>query len=887
MPRAVAGEPVVKLLSRSGLRLVDSRRLAVLPEGPIDAAARRAEPASKSASGRAPEAPRVRVAAPHTKNTAYFALLVHSHGGMTFHYEKKRRGKDATHVIDVPLAQRIDQRASRGGAAYTLLLWAAPFAAGMIAAGLRVLARRWEDKRIPHRFVRVGARGTARGKPLTALPHHEGKRGLLIIHGLFSSTQAGFAPLFEPAGASFMRTIMQAYEGKVVGFDHPTASRTPEENARWLLEHLERGHTCRYDVLATSRGGLVARSLVELARKRRTGAFGQGGRRRSKSTRAGSLVIDRVILVGTPNAGTPLVPSGGGGSSQAYDKLAAWLANTAALLPGRVLPWFADALAALLKFAACNIPGTLPGVGALAPGSPFLETLNEPSHFGGAMYYGIGGNFDAPRKLLLKLADASLDALFEGEENDLAVPTAGCAFADEPLPAERAALFSPWASAEDRRDNIHHFGYLRSKKCLRQIEFFLGIARTAARGAPLTRRGAAAASKAAQRGAEADELIGDERQKAFYKEWLARWKKAIAEARITTLPPEPFPFLAASSGLSRCVRTFKTSGDDTYWHSLIGTERSLRRYLEDAGPELSRSRIESAGAMLYRTLFSGEPGKLFERIRPQSKRQAPLIITFTSTNPWIADFPWEMMYDPARKRFLHFGDICLFRGVMSTTAAVALPILPMVIRMLIAVSMPRDQAELDYKKEVKELRTALAPLVESRRLYIDVLEHTSMRSLRNQLRRTRYHILHYIGHGDYDEASDTGTLILEKDRTGISEPAGSDDLCDAIRAHAPQMRLAVLNGCETAEGGRADFNRGVAPALVASGLPCVIGNRLIVGDGAAVTFSSIFYEELSKRRSLAEAIMSARRALATSSDFEPYEWAVPIIFAIDPEARFF
>jgi hypothetical protein len=913
--------PLFGLLTRSGLTLVDSRRFAAAPETLADPM----------------KEPRVRVAVRRARNTSFLALLIHPRGGMTFHYEKKARGRTSSRIIDVPFCpqaarspqagtapplfgaqgtdprtpdgSRTDPRASRGQRVYTLLVLAAPFAAGVLSTGLRSLARTWEAKRVPYRLVPVSANGIGTRKPLPALPHHGGKRGLLLIHGLFSSTETNFAHLFRPAGASFMRAMTRAYEGRVIGFDHPSSSVTPDENARWLLDHLEHGNTCRYDIIAASRGGLVARSLVELARRRRTTGRRRGAGSKAKGRRAAALVIDRVIMVGTPNAGTPIVPSGSG-SARAFSQMIETLANTTSLLPGPMLPWFIDVLAAFLKFAAWNVRGALPGITALAPGSAFLDKLNEPSGYGGALYHAIGGNFDAPRTIVLKLADAGLDALFKGEENDLAVPTAGCAFADGPLPAERAALYSPWATEEERRDNIHHFDYFRSKKCLRQIESFLGIPPRARPGRRLLfaapgETSIRAATSARRRAAEAPAgigeqpefagvmprldiaIIGDDRQRVLYREWLARWKKVIAASSITTLPPEPFPLLVAASGLSRCARTFKTSGDDTYWHSLIGTERSLRRYLEDAGPELTRERLERAGAMLYEVLFSGEPGRLFERIRPQSIGRQPLLITFTSTSPWIADFPWEMMYDPAGRSFLHFGEICMFRGVMSTTAAVELPALPLVIRMLIAVAQPRDQAALDAAKEISGLRAALAPLVESRRLYIDVLEHTSMRSLRSKLKRTTYHILHYIGHGDYDEEADIGTLIFENGRTGRSHPADADDLSEVIRTCAPYMRLAVLNGCETAEGGRADFNRGVAPALVASGLPCVIGNRLIVGDGAAVAFSSIFYEELSRRKSLAEAIMSARRILASSPSFEPYEWAVPLIFAIDPEARFF
>ena len=42
------------------------------------------------------------------------------------------------------------------------------------------------------------------------------------------------------------------------------------------------------------------------------------------------------------------------------------------------------------------------------------------------------------------------------------------------------------------------------------------------------------------------------------------------------------------------------------------------------------------------------------------------------------------------------------------------------------------------------------------------------------------------------------------------------------------LRLVFLNACETGRGGRVDWNRGVAPALVAAGLPAVVANQYAV-----------------------------------------------------------
>jgi hypothetical protein len=879
---------LLKHFVRHGYRIVDSLAFRVDDRKP---------PGGKSSPPRA----RVTAEIPGTRRELLIGCLVHPGGGMTWHFERRRRGAGGKRAVDFPV-----KTDGISGAKYVLTILATTVAAGLARKSLESLSRKWEQNKIEHAIYRFGKRGIESGRPLSRLPHNGGKRGLLFIHGTFSSTISAFNPLYKKPGDRFLNLLREYYDGRIYGFDHPTISVTPDENARWLLDHLERGETCTYDVIAHSRGGLVARSLLESIGAARRSAGSRSSRAASGAGPGGRMLIDRVVLVGVPNLGSPLVPNAGNRSIRPYESFANWLTNVAYLIPGKSLPWVTKFLAELIRCMAAGVKGVMPGVEAFAVGSDFLEKLNSPSPLGGPVYYAIGSNFEAPRDLVWKLVDAGADTIFRDAENDLTVSTSSATTADRPLPSTRRAVFSPFERDPKLKVNVHHFAYFKTAKCLNRIAAFLGLPRgdaSSKHGSRGTARSFSAPTLVSavvpppMLSEEPDYkvplpklevvVVDDGGRGREYRAWIKHWRKAIARAGITSLPPEPFPMHTASMGLSRTVATFKTRGDDTYWHALIGTERSLRRYLEDAQGEISLDRLVRAGTMLMQTLFPGDARILLERSLKESENQGPVLINFTSTNPWVADFPWEMIYDAKRKRFLSLGDVVMFRGVVSPRAAVSIPVLPLVIRMLIAVSQPVDQYKLAWQKEVDGLMDALQPLITSKRLYVDVLEHTSPRSLERRLGETSYHILHYIGHADYDEDLDVGTLILETERTRRSLAIDSRSLCLLMARQAPHLRLVVLNGCETAEGGRADFNKGVAPALVASGVPAVVGNRLIVGDAAAITFATVFYESLSNRKTLAEALMTARRRLATTKEFEAFEWAVPIVFAIDPEARFF
>ncbi len=94
-----------------------------------------------------------------------------------------------------------------------------------------------------------------------------------------------------------------------------------------------------------------------------------------------------------------------------------------------------------------------------------------------------------------------------------------------------------------------------------------------------------------------------------------------------------------------------------------------------------------------------------------------------------------------------------------------------------------------------------------------------------------------------------------------------------------------LNACETGQGGTADFNRGVAPALVAAGVPAVVANQYSVLDVSATAFARHFYWALALGRTIGDAAREARVAVNYSISGEAIDWAVPVVFARNPADR--
>ncbi len=126
------------------------------------------------------------------------------------------------------------------------------------------------------------------------------------------------------------------------------------------------------------------------------------------------------------------------------------------------------------------------------------------------------------------------------------------------------------------------------------------------------------------------------------------------------------------------------------------------------------------------------------------------------------------------------------------------------IHILGIVSSPTDLDTLPVDEEKARLEQALEPLIKSGRLRLTWLEKATTPALQDALRR-RVHVVHYIGHGDYDAEKQEGELLFEDE-----SPVKASWLATLLRDSG--VRLAFLNACKTGHAAG-----GVTEALVRRG----------------------------------------------------------------------
>ncbi len=159
-----------------------------------------------------------------------------------------------------------------------------------------------------------------------------------------------------------------------------------------------------------------------------------------------------------------------------------------------------------------------------------------------------------------------------------------------------------------------------------------------------------------------------------------------------------------------------------------------------------------------------------------------------------------------------------------------------------------------------------------------VLKDARRETLAEVLAKGRFHILHFSGHGWFDEQLGEGGLCF-KAPDGSAEQVSGSALATELSAFR-DLQLIFLNACSTAQviqdEQRSPF-LGAATALVLAGLPSVLAMRVPIADSAAIVFSRAFYQHLLLGDRIETALFHGRLAISRL-DPSSAEWSTPVLF---------
>lgn len=884
-----------KMLAQGQLELAD--RLAVRPSG------------RRSATTFAP----LRFNIDNPGNEAYVLLVQHASGAVTFHppdAQPRRIGRGpaasqppcfSVHLAPPPAAATAGRRGIVGAIVRAVLLRVARKAVEALAkVAVPELTRAfeervWEDRKLHRGWLRLSVDPSSglvasplEGEALAeALSRTEPK--LLFLHGTFSHALAAFGPLARTHGSggpTLFEALHARYGDRIFAFNHFTLCQRPHENAINLVDTLPPGVTA-FDVITHSRGGLVLRNLVE-----RAGALGPN---------AGRFSLGHAVLVGCPSLGTPLA------TPKRWDDALGWIANLTDMFPDNPFALGLQFVSEGLVWLAHGIVGNIPGLAAQAVDSPDLAELNLPPAPPAGSVSALVANYSPDATLLQRLADLGVDSFF-GCANDLVVPTEGGWHVGHPAPGtvdqQQIGCFGAGGNLDHASDRVvHHCNFFAQPATVDFIVAALandhhqpmppqglatplpyagvrrGPGRSAAPGPVAAGLGGRRMFAAAARGAAPVELetapaasIGS-----------APADEALHLMLVTRPNDHQSGQLVAAFRNARVVEKFQFRHQSAgrRWQAIIARQEAIRAALRGKpgapaapeGPEL----VE-LGRLLFNALLPAGVLELY-RVARASRAGLPLDLVVTSMVDWIAAKPWELAYQDERCAFLALDQVNFVRNPFTRLPAPPSAPTRGPLRILVIAARPADLGPVSATAEVGLIQTALSDLVQQGLARVTICARGTFAELHERVETESFDVVHFVGHGAVDDACREGRLFFETDARD-ADPQPADKVRQVLCGRG--IRLVFLNACETAGAGIANFNEGVAPALVVGGMPAVVANQYPVLDRAATVFARHFYRALAHGLAVADAVREARIAVNYGVPGRTLEWAVPVLFAHDP-----
>jgi hypothetical protein len=316
------------------------------------------------------------------------------------------------------------------------------------------------------------------------------------------------------------------------------------------------------------------------------------------------------------------------------------------------------------------------------------------------------------------------------------------------------------------------------------------------------------------------------------------------------------------------------------WHNAeTNTADSFIQATEITPPETEEMwqyRIHqlTIGQKLFR--FLDGDARHLTRALNQANIKGEILQIYLRTCPQTADWPFELMADD--RGFLLHNRLHLVRRVSDWGREKKISPKNRSLKLLfMACSVIDVKPVLDYEAEEE----AIFKITGNLPIDLEVEEAGSLAGLRRRLEQEAYDIVHLSGHANIDEEG--YPYFVMEDETGYAQRVFPKQLWNEALIENPP-RLLFLSGCRT---GETLSSSGVTDALCFARLlvekynvPAVLGWGRSVYDKQAIHAEKMLYHELSRGRSILDAVKRARYELQKdfSKEAEP-AWPLLRLFS--------
>jgi hypothetical protein len=342
---------------------------------------------------------------------------------------------------------------------------------------------------------------------------------------------------------------------------------------------------------------------------------------------------------------------------------------------------------------------------------------------------------------------------------------------------------------------------------------------------------------------------------------------AAAEGSYTVRVVRPASDEHATTTMQLDTGAFITSRDDLET-AVLASAVAGRRILSPG-----EQRLRTVGTELFDALFSGPVGDAYRTsANAANLRGERLQVVLRLDVPGLAAIPWESMYDRQTDEYIGLTDPVI-RHIPSADAEPLAIVAP--LKVLVLVASPEGMTALDVEAERTKLSQALAEPIADGRIELKWLMQASWEQVQDELLSGTWHVLHFIGHGDYDRRTDQGVIALVGEDGG-THLVEADRLAHLLNEARPTPRLVVLNSCQSGRSGTQDLFSSTAATLVRQGISAAAAMQFSISDAGASKFARGLYSALASGRSVGDAMGSGRVGLLSTPG--SLEWVTPVLY---------
>jgi CHAT domain len=310
------------------------------------------------------------------------------------------------------------------------------------------------------------------------------------------------------------------------------------------------------------------------------------------------------------------------------------------------------------------------------------------------------------------------------------------------------------------------------------------------------------------------------------------------------------------------------------------------RFLTERGREWGRSEIKAYGSLLHRSLFPQQVWSWIEGRYDQlgTGDRLRLQLVFPSEGlAHLAAVPWEYLHVPDRSGrdgyFVATNRRCILtRYIPQEQGRSRLATEPRA-RVLALVSQPRNLDEVVAEPVIEQL-SSLAGMLP---IDLTVRQQPTRWSLLEDIQDVRPHVVHFMGHGEYDAGGQQGRIALIGEE-GRADWVGESVLVSLLQQTDEIPRLVLLHSCAGAATDYSASFAGFAPRLIRGGVQCVVAMQYAVTNRTAIEFSKSFYGGIAKGLPVDEAVQAGRFQLNNLFEDDYRLLGIPVVYLYSRDA---